>query len=332
MISGERRGALVLVLAALATITIGALPIIAGVLGAPALAAIARPVHNRLARRMNARASAVIVILCVWVAVVGPGLWLGTAVVRQLPSALDQVHDIVRQVGTAPLPFARTNPDSLARQIGAKSLGWMSTAVEPALGSVARMATDLSIALLGLFFLLVQGDTAWQAVRQRLPFSPEGSDGLRDVFVNVTRGTVYGVLSSAALQGASIGIGLRLIGNDAAAFWGVVAGIATMIPVIGNAVVWVPALVLSAIHHDVRGVVVMIVFGKIVPSVFDRVVKLYLARRLSDTHPLVTLAGVLVGVRLLGPVGVLLGPTLLQSTIALVELYEREYVDTALVT
>lgn len=69
----------------------------------------------------------------------------------------------------------------------------------------------------------------------------------------------------------------------------------------------------------------MLVLGKIVPSLIDRVVRAAIAQRVGNTHPMVTLVGALVGLRLVGAVGILVGPTIVQCTLALIHLYEREY-------
>jgi predicted PurR-regulated permease PerM len=193
------------------------------------------------------------------------------------------------------------------------------------LGSVGHGILNLSIALLGLYFLLLSNDAAWRAVRGVLPFSTQGSEELRGVFVNVTKATLIGTLSSAALQGLSIGIGLRVTGNSAPAFWGFVAGFATLVPVVGNALVWVPAVVADLFQRRFAAAVIMLVLGKVVPSVIDRVVRATISRRVGNTHPMVTLIGTIAGLRLVGPVGILIGPTIVQCSLALVQLYEREY-------
>jgi predicted PurR-regulated permease PerM len=201
----------------------------------------------------------------------------------------------------------------------------VSAAVGPALAAVAHGVINLSIALLGLFFLLATGTAGWDAVKRRLPFTPAGSDELRDVFTNATRATILGTLASAALQGTSIGIGLRLIGNSAPAVWGAVAGFATLIPVVGNAVVWVPAVVVPLIQRQYGSALVMLALGKLIPAVIDRVVRSGISRRLANLHPMVTLVGVMLGARLFGAAGVLVGPALAQTGIALAGLFEREY-------
>jgi predicted PurR-regulated permease PerM len=270
-----------------------------------------------------------VILIAVWVLLVVPGAWLTALAAEQLPGAIHEARHALAELRVRPAPppdqLIHTNVDSLAARFGSTSWSWLSSAVGPALGAIARGIVDLSIALLALYFLLVGGDEAWLAVRRRLPFSSEGSDALRDVFANATRATLLGTLSSAALQGISIGIGLRLIGNGAPVFWGIVAGFATLVPVVGNALVWLPAVIVQLVQRDFRGVLLMLVFGKLIPSLLDRVTKAAISRRVGRTHPMVTLVGALAGVRLVGAVGVLIGPPLIQTSLALIDLYDHEY-------
>jgi predicted PurR-regulated permease PerM len=83
--------------------------------------------------------------------------------------------------------------------------------------------------------------------------------------------------------------------------------------------------VLTVVHHDYRATVIMAIFGKLLPDLLDHVIKIRIARRLSNTHPLVTLLGVLIGVHLFGAIGIMVGPALLQCTLAMVALYRQEY-------
>jgi predicted PurR-regulated permease PerM len=319
-----RSAALLFVGVAAAVVVAGALPFAAGIVGAPALAALGGPMQRRLSRHIASHVSALLLVIAAWVCVTIPVGWLAVIVIRQAPTAIEQVHRAAERlpksamIGTMPA-------DSVVAQAAAKSWQLVTGSVGPALGAGARVMTDLSIALLGLYFLLMAGDKWWRTVREWLPFSPEGSDSLRDVFSSVTRSTVFGSLTSAIVQGASIGVGLWLTGNDAPAFWGAVAAFCTLVPVVGNALVWVPAIVVTIVHHDYRATATMAIFGKLLPEILDRVIKTRIARRLSNTHPLITLLGVLIGAHLFGPIGVVVGPALLQCTLAIVSLYRREY-------
>jgi predicted PurR-regulated permease PerM len=323
--SGGSKAALLLVAAGVGVVLVGALPLAGGLLAAPALAVVCQPLQRRLAARVGPHGAALLVLILVWLALVVPAAWLATLAIRQMPDALRALQQRAGQLHVLPISPTAASVDSVVARIGSAKLGWVSEVLGPALGNIASGILNLSIALLGLYFLLVMGDAAWGAVSRRLPFSPAGSDELRNVFISVTRGTLLGTLLSAALQGLSIGVGFRLIGNSAPAFWGLVGGFATLVPVFGNALIWVPAVIATLVQGRFQAALVMLLLGKLVPSLLDRIVRTGISRRVGHTHPMVTLLGTLVGLRLLGAVGVLIGPTLVQVSLELIRLYEREY-------
>src|SRR5262245_35718911 len=319
-----RRAALLLIVASVLLFFYAAVPIVAGLVAAPALASVSRPIQQRLARHFGPSVSALIIVALLWIGLVLPGAWLAAVVVRQAPDAFRDVHRHLESLRSVAAPSV-INVDSLITRAGASVPGWMESALGPTLAAIGHGVVNISIALLGLFFLLATGDMGWTAIRRWLPFSREGADELRSVFANAARATLLGTLASAALQGTSIGVGLRLIGNNAAAFWGFVAAFATLVPVVGNALVWVPAVVVPLVQQDYRAALVMVVCGKVIPALLDRVVRSGISRRLGNMHPMVTLVGVLLGVRLFGVAGVIVGPALTQTGIAMCQLFEREY-------
>jgi len=215
--------------------------------------------------------------------------------------------------------------DSRVARADERSLQLLTSSLGPTFGAAGRAITELSLALIGLYFLLLNGDAVHDALRRWLPFSRAASDSLAQDFVAVTRSTTLGSLASAGAQGASIGFGMWLTGNEAPVFWATAAAFATLVPIVGNAIVWVPATVAALISRDYTATALMFVFGRVVPEVLDRTVKSRISRHQSSTHPMITLTGVLIGVQLFGVVGLLVGPALLHCTLESAELYRREY-------
>ena len=170
------RAALLLVLAGAVIALYGALPIIGGLVAAPALAAVFRPAHRHLARRVGSSAGALILVAGLWLGLVLPGAWFLTLCARQLPAAVTDVHRHVEALRASGPVSPSLNVDSLIAKARASSAGVISATVGPALAAVAHGVMNLSIALLGLFFLLATDDAAWNAVKRRLPFTRAGSD------------------------------------------------------------------------------------------------------------------------------------------------------------
>jgi predicted PurR-regulated permease PerM len=252
MTSAGRSAALLFVAVAGGAMLLGALPISAGLIGAPALAAIAVPVQRQLSRHIAPRVAALLLVVVTWIALVLPAAWMVHIAIHQAPAGIAQVRHALEHVPTISLGGEVLTVDTLVARAGAQTWGVVTSSIGPALGTVVHVVTDLSIALIGLFFLLLNADAAWKAARDWLPFSPDGNASLERVFVSVTRATVLGSLTSSALQGLSIGVGLWLTGNGAPAFWGMVAAFSTLVPIVGNAIIWVPAVVTEIVRGIIR--------------------------------------------------------------------------------
>jgi predicted PurR-regulated permease PerM len=58
----------------------------------------------------------------------------------------------------------------------------------------------------------------------------------------------------------------------------------------------------------------------------DNVLRLYIAQKIGDIHPLITIIGVVLGVPMFGILGLVIGPLMISYLILLVKVYENEYV------
>ena len=104
------------------------------------------------------------------------------------------------------------------------------------------------VALFGLYFLLVSGAVAWRNVSAYLPFSATGSERLAERFRQVTEATLLGTALTGVLQGTVVALGFAVTGLPDAWFWGIVTAVASVLPVFGSALVWVPGALALAIQ------------------------------------------------------------------------------------
>jgi predicted PurR-regulated permease PerM len=123
-----------------------------------------------------------------------------------------------------------------------------------------------------------------------------------------------------------IGLGLWIAGVPDPLFWSVCAAIATLIPLVGNGLVWLPALLLMIVRQHYGGVIAIAICGGLMPPVIDRVVRATVSRDLGRVHPMITLVGALAGMQVAGIAGIILGPVVLAMFFVLVETYRQEYV------
>jgi predicted PurR-regulated permease PerM len=321
-----QRSARWLVIAAAVLVAIAVAPVAVGLASALVLYELfARP-YARLARRVPPGVAATIIIFIALGAVIVPLAWLGFHVSERLPAVLATVsayraqHPDTSAIGMA---------GRLQAQAG-NAAGSVSDWLPGVFGSFARSATwallNWSIALLGLYYLLDSASEIWPRFARLLPLSPAGAETLRSRFRDITQGMVAGTLLSAAIQGAAIGTGFWIAGLPDPLFWGATAAITTLVPVVGNALVSVPALLLLVLRQDYRGVIAIAFFAGPLPPIIDRVVRATVSRRMGSVHPMVTIVGALVGVGIAGVAGLILGPVALAMFFVLLEIYDKEQV------
>lgn len=322
----RKRGARILVVGAAVLVAIALAPLAVGLASALVLYELFVNPYTRLSRHMRPHLAAAVIVFAALALVVVPLLWLGFHVANRLPQVLATLNAVRAQ-----------NADSSATGvIGqvqtqiATGVGSLADGLPGALLSLARRSAwavvNWSIALLGLFYLLGAAPTIWPRFARLLPLSPAGAETLRVRFGAITHGMITGTLLSSAIQGVAIGIGFWFAGLPDPAFWGACAAITTIAPVVGNALISVPALLILLLRQNYSGMIAMVVFAGVLPPIIDRVVRATVSRRVGGVHPMITVVGALIGATIAGIPGLVLGPIALAMFFVLLEVYEREFV------
>ncbi len=300
-------------------------PFAVGLLGALVLHVLVSPMHTRLSGNIGSGRSAAVVVCLVALVVLIPGGAILGLLIGEGPAALRAVQD------NALLSWLRTQrvgTVDIGAQLAKASgtiIEWVSAQALGFVGSAARGLINLIIALFGLYFLLDAGASVWTRVKRYLPFSDQNAEALRLRFVSVTQATFLGIIATAMMQGTLVGIGFALVGLPGAAFWGVMTGIASVIPVLGGALVWVPGTLVLLVEGEYGRAATLGAIGAILVTNIDNLVRPWIFRRVASVHPLVTLVGALAGLQYFGLLGVLMGPLAITYFFELLRIYDEEY-------
>lgn len=143
----------------------------------------------------------------------------------------------------------------------------------------------------------------------------------------VVRSNAIGVPLLAIIQGAAALLGYYIFAIPAPLIWGVLTCFATIIPIIGIGLVWVPLALYLGVNGEWGNAVGLSVYCLVVASNIDNLVRLVLQKQLADTHPLITIFGVVIGLSLFGFMGVIFGPLLLAIFALCVNIFKEEYLD-----
>ena len=198
----------------------------------------------------------------------------------------------------------------------------LTNMLRPYAGMIAQNVLGLLLAVLSglvefvvailLAFFFYRDGPAMARVMEGLAQRIAGPQAKRLVQLTaaVTIGVVYGLLGTAVAQGALTAVGLWVTGVPHPVLFSVLAGAMSVLPV-GAAVVWLPAAIyLFATGQTVWGVV-LLVYGAVIISSVDNVIRPWLISRGADLPLLLTILGALGGVFAFGFLGLFLGPVLL---------------------
>lgn len=138
----------------------------------------------------------------------------------------------------------------------------------------------------------------------------EGAESVSDTVSQTVRGVMYGLLGTALAQALVAAIGFAIAGVPAVPLLSVLVFLSSLVPV-GPPMVWGGAALWLFAHGETGWGIFMVIWGALLISGVDNVVRPMLISRGSSLPFLLTLLGVLGGVIAFGFVGMFIGPTLL---------------------
>jgi predicted PurR-regulated permease PerM len=300
------------------------------------LAICVYPLHERFQRRFGRSRAAAVSTIVVTVVILGPGLLLLTAFVREARAALDGLDPQVldKQLAWAAstweryrgyVPGAgRIDLIALLNQASANVAGFLAARVGGLLADVAVFVFHLFVTLFALFFLLRDAGSIMRAMRGALPFDEPRRERMirttRDlVFASVTAGLII-----ASLQGLLGGLLFAILGLDAPVFWGVVMAFFALLPLVGSWVVWAPAALWLAATGQLGKALILAASGALVVGSVDNVLRPALLAGRAQMNGLLMFVSLLGGVAVFGLLGLILGPLVVALAAGLLEAYSAE--------
>lgn len=195
------------------------------------------------------------------------------------------------------------------------------------LGGIVNFAVNIVVLLFVLYFMLIGGSGMERYCRELLPFNRSVSRSVLHEIRMIVRSNAIGIPLLALVQGVVAYVGYLVFGVPSPLFWGVVTCLATVIPIVGTALVWLPLTGYLALTGAWGQAVGLAAFGTVVVTHVDNVVRFVMQKRMADTHPLITIFGVFIGLSLFGFMGVIFGPLMLAMFVFFVDLFKKRYLD-----
>jgi predicted PurR-regulated permease PerM len=182
---------------------------------------------------------------------------------------------------------------------------------------------SLLLILFITFFCFLQGDDFINAIRELSPLDPAHNEEILGDVERTIKATLRGTVIVALIQGILGGLGFYIFGVPKAAFWGTLMVPASVIPVVGAALIWLPGALFLYFQGHTWHALGVIFWGTVVIGSIDNLVKPYLMRGARHTPTIFTLFAIMGGIAYFGTIGFILGPLVLSFLISLLSIYQK---------
>lgn len=302
--------------------------------------------YRRLRTRMRPSLAAAVMLLAITFLLIIPLFILGLLLIQQASTLVQHLQSgeatqiVARMDLSNRLAFLRhyfpnfdpsmLSPQRLFLPVARAIPGWVAANGAAVVGSVAGMVIEFFLVILAAFFFYVEGETILRELYALSPLPTRYDKEFAGQFKDVIDATFRGHMITGLAQGVATTAGLMVTQVPGALFWGAVATVMSLLPMVGAAAVWVPAaiyLFISAAmgHAAYWQGIVLTIWGILGISVIDNVVRPFTMRGKSQLPAIPLLFAVLGGMQAFGFVGLVIGPLVFSLLMSIIDIYKRSF-------
>ena len=304
-----------------------ALPFLNGALGAITLYILLRKFNLILARKTSPRLAPWIITLVVTIFVLLPLSALLWYIIDATQHVNIDIRALVQRLtNTVQYLEQVTHFDIMSEKTMSFVTAKATDIMNMLMNGINEAAINIFTAILLLFFLLSGGMRMERAIARCLPFNDENKRTIISKISTIVRSNAIGIPLLAVIQGAVASVGYTLCGIDNAIPFGALTGFASMIPVVGSMLVWIPLSIMQYFEQGLWPAIYVGAYGAIIISQCDNVLRMILQKRMANTHPLITIFGVIAGLPLFGFMGLIFGPLMVAMFLLFLEMFISQYI------
>ena len=300
----------------------------------------------RISARGSSARAAIVMLIGTTVIIVIPAVILGILLVQQANVVVEKLQSgeaqqMVRRIDVTPyLHFikriapnfdpASLSPDRLLLPAVRQIPGWVARNGGAVIGGLAGMLLGFALVLLSMFFFYVEGEAIVTQLSILSPLPKRYDREFATRFRDVIEATFRGQLFTGLAQGTVTGIGLAIAQVPGAGFWGAVAALLSLVPMVGAAAVWVPASIYLVISASMGSrpwwqAIFMIIWGAVPVSLIDNIVRPWAMKGKAQLPAIPLLFAVLGGMQAFGFVGLVIGPLVFSLLMSITEIYRKSF-------
>lgn len=305
-------------------------PFLGGLLGALTIYILVRKQMIYLGARMKRSFAALLItgeaILCFLVPI---SLIVWMLVNKLQDINLDPQAIITPVEELAGIIKAKTGYDVLGSDTLSFIVSLLPKIGQAVMGGISSFAVNLFVLVFVLYFMLIGGTKMEAYIDDILPFNEKNTREVTHEINMIVRSNAIGIPLLAVIQGGVAMLGYWIFDAPNILFSGFLTGFASIIPMAGTALVWIPIAVYMALIGNWFQAIGLVIFGSLVISQLDNLIRFVIQKKMADIHPLITVFGVVIGLSLFGFMGVIFGPLLLSLFFLFVNMFKKGYLDGA---
>lgn len=310
-----------------------ALPFVASLIWALALAVLVFPVYRLIKNYVSSEnLAAIVTTVLVAAVVVAPIVLISRQIAREVWRNAEYVRGEIEsgewrsqieqnQNAARVLRFVEEEMD--LRGTLEQAANFVPGLVSNFLSGSIWFLFQLLITFFALFFFFRDHDKFLRGVRRLIPLSAKETDAIFKRVKDTLYATVFGEIFIAFLQGLLGGLMFWFLGLPAPFLWGFVMGLFGFLPAIGTWMVWAPAAVYLFLQGELISGFVLLGWGIFVLTVLTTIIYPMLVGERIRLHTLIVFIAIIGGVMAFGTVGIILGPMVFGVAISLVEIWKN---------
>jgi len=320
-------------------------PFLSPIFLAVMIAVVFHPVHARIQARIRSRNTAALIsTILVLLVLVVPAVGLGVVVSQEITGLYQLLNErSAEQGGWNPyvmhaverlLSWAGRHIDLSTLDLRGALLQWLEQISRSLLSWGARAVSNIIsfivaavITFFTLFFLFREGGLMSEHAAEVLPLKAGQVERLFTGISNSIVANVYGCLAVGVAQGTLVSLAFWVLGLPSPVLWGLVTALFSLIPIIGSAAVWGPAVIILAISGHWRRGLILLGWGAGVVAQIDNLVRPYVISARAKLHTLLVFFALLGGVKAFGVMGLFVGPVVLSFTLVVLEMLRETNLD-----
>jgi predicted PurR-regulated permease PerM len=315
-------------------------PFLTPLVWAAVLSIVFYPLYAFLIRYLRWKSvSAAVTLAIILLIIIGPVSYLSVLLV----SEIQHLAAIIDKGEPASLQKVLENPNVVwvmdrvkvifgieGKDIGAIVSDNLSAMVKQLVGQITKGVRNVVSVFLNFvfmafstFFLLRDGPGFIKRLRDYLPFSEEQKDRLEFQVKGMVVSVIFGGVVVAVVQGLMGGTAFHFLGIKTPVIWGTAIAIMSFVPVLGTFSIWGPATVYLFLKGAIAKSFILLIVGTFGISMVDNILKPVIIGERTKMPTLVIFFSVLGGIKVFGPIGIIMGPLVVALFISVFEIFRN---------